>query len=77
MILKWACEVNDKETRDKNDGNEPEQNELSKSVEPDKPMTIETRRGGRKKTSSTSKDLETTSRFTKESLMRSEHRWWA
>ena len=35
------------------DWNELEQNEVTKSVEPDKPIITKTRRGGRKKTSMT------------------------
>ena len=77
LIVEPACEVNERGTREKNDGNEnmsmddnentevnsdedsfaeedwnePEQNEVPEWTEPDKPMTMETRRGGRKKTS--------------------------
>ena len=72
-----ACEVSEKVTREKIDGNEnmstddkekievlsdegyfteedwkePEQNEVPEWTEPDKPMTMETSRGGRKKSS--------------------------
>ena len=76
LIVKPACEVNERGTRKKNDGNEttgmgdneklevhldggsfaeedwnePEHNEVPEWIEPDKPMTIEMRRGGLKKT---------------------------
>ena len=77
LVVEPACEVNEKGTREKNDGNEntslddnekrevssykgsfveedwnkPEKDELQGWTEPDKPMTMEARRGGRKKTS--------------------------
>ena len=77
LPMEPACEVNEKGTREKNDGNEnmsmddnekievdsdggsfakenwndPEQDELPKWTEPDMPMTTETRKDGRKKTS--------------------------
>ena len=77
LIVEPACEVNEKGTREKTDGNEnmsidddekievnldedsfaeedwnePDQNEVPGWTQPDKPMTMETRRGGRKKTS--------------------------
>ena len=77
LLVEPACEINEKGTREKNDGNEGmnmddnektevgsdersfadenwrqlEQDEVPKLTEPDQPMTKETRRGGRKKTS--------------------------
>ena len=61
LLVEPACEVNEKATREKNDGNEdvsmddnekidPEQNEVPKWTEPDLPMTTKTRKGGRKRT---------------------------
>ena len=68
LVAELACEVNEKDTREKNDGkmsmhdnerigsdegsfveedwNEPEQDEVPGWTEPDKAMTIDTRRGG-------------------------------
>ena len=77
LIVEPACEVNEKGTREKNDGNEktsmgdnekievhsdessfaeedrvePDQNEVPEWIKPDKPIDVETRRGGRKNTS--------------------------
>ena len=77
LLVEPACEVNEKGTRVKNDGNEnmsmddnekkeadsdggsfaeedcndPEQDEVSKWTEPDKLITTETRKGGRKRPS--------------------------
>ena len=76
LLVEQACEVNEKGTKEKNDGNEdvsmddnektyvdsdggsfveedwndPEQNEVSKWMEPDLPRTAGTRNGNRKRT---------------------------
>ena len=66
LIVEPACDVNEKGTREKNDGNENTSMGDNEKIEvhsdggsfaeedwcePDKPMTMETRRGGCKKTS--------------------------
>ena len=67
LIVKPACEVNEKGTREKSDGNEISSlgekeridvysdEEVSKSVKPCKLMAMEMRKSGRKKTSMTYK----------------------
>ena len=63
LLVEPACELNEKGTREKNDGNDtdegsfaeeewndPEQNEAPKWTEPDLPMTTGTRKGDRKRT---------------------------